>query len=311
MRNHKRWNVVPVMTVLMSCCAATVWADGKSSRQSDVQRPEKAQTFSIQAASESPMAGYQLMMAEGGRVVYVSSKGLLGSTGVGSVSLDQNEGTLTLTASGLVSEGISNGLVAVMVDGRVIALPTSSVSSQGITLSGFQQGEAQRLSRIMVAVPTAPAGTQLTLVARDSIVRAGDAATIDVFISGFTDLRAYQIALDAVGDEAGRLSLEDMMVDSSRPDYVFAGLQAVDAADKSKARLLSALFSGGVSASQPRYLGTYTFKVPTNSAGVITANVRINQDTLLRDSTGGPIAYTVASPARLSVGLESSTPTRR
>ncbi len=84
----------------------------------------------------------------------------------------------------------------------------------------------------------------LTLVPRDEIEYVDDTIEVDVFITGDTFLRGYQVGLRATDGDSERLDVADIYVDETRIDYLFQQLEAFIAIDVERRRLASALLEG-------------------------------------------------------------------
>jgi len=124
-----------------------------------------------------------------------------------------------------------------------------------------------------------------------------------VFLEGAADLRLYQLAIDVSGGSSGKLTLQDVTIDPSREDYVFAGRSPVSIPDGRKKRVVSALWEGSVSAvEEPRYLATFTFVPSRDAKGAFQLGLSGEPATMLRDSQRRPIAVESASGAVISVG---------
>ena len=148
-------------------------------------------------------------------------------------------------------------------------------------------------------------GAAITLVASRSLIRPGDSVTVDAFVRGVSDLRTYQVMLTTSGGESGRLNVEDMVIDSMRADYVFAGLQKIDAVDTVNARFGGVLFNGGVEAVTPAYVGTFTLQASVDAAGSFRVSLRTaDNSSLLQSSRNEAIAFS-AGQAAISVAAAS------
>jgi len=134
-----------------------------------------------------------------------------------------------------------------------------------------------------------------------SIVPAGesdDGYTFDVYVSRVVDLRGYQVAVEVTGGDSGQLKVEDVRIDPARKDYVFRSLVPFTATDVTGARLAGALLrsDGGSDAETPAYLGSFTFRPSDDAQGLFEVRVRLEKQSLLRDSDGEAIEFR-AGPA--------------
>jgi hypothetical protein len=140
---------------------------------------------------------------------------------------------------------------------------------------------------------TRPINPQFTLTV---VEQTAESVTLDVLISHAKNVRGYQVALAVEGGDAGRLAPEAVWVDSDREDFLFHGLTAFTATDLRAPRLAGALLSGGVKASQPAYLGSFTFHATPETSGLFEIKVRPREDSLLRDADSRPVPFMVAAP---------------
>ncbi len=140
----------------------------------------------------------------------------------------------------------------------------------------------------------------IKLVASQRSIRAGDTVTVDVFASSVTDLRGYQIALDAVGGSRGALSSDVIAIDDSRDDYVFAQLESVHASDPIGLRIVGALIAGSATTKGETYLGSFTYRIPSNAHGTFAFNIR-SGETMLVDTAGREFAIQPVHSVKIAV----------
>ena len=105
-----------------------------------------------------------------------------------------------------------------------------------------------------------------TLVTERRAGRGGEFVDVDLYVTGVSDLRGYQVAIDAVGAGADEVALEKITVDRQRPDYAFRNRESMEAGDLVDGRLAVALVLGGVTSTERSYLGTFTFRVPAEAS---------------------------------------------
>ena len=151
--------------------------------------------------------------------------------------------------------------------------------------------------QVVPAVPHGPAITAVLVGQDDGLL------LVDVFVSGVVDVRGYQVSLAATtGGNRGRLEIQDIWVDTSRADYVFASEEAVNAVDLVGGRLVGAMFSGSVDAMRPAYAGTFAFKATPDAQGNFKVSVQMGSQTLLRNSASQPIALKTGAAVVIAVG---------
>lgn len=161
-----------------------------------------------------------------------------------------------------------------------------------------------------------------TLVPIVHTARGGDLIEVEAFVSGALDVRGYELAVEAVADappgppsaDRAQLVLVDVSIDTTRADYLLHGVPHVTAVDATAGRLAAAAYNGGVTISREAYVGTFTFRASSNTAGLYRFNVR-SADTTVLDSTGVWMGVK-SSSASISIGLPTdgrvgSKPIRR
>lgn len=284
-------------------------ADEKRSDRSEVAPVDRAAKntsgVSIRLSSETPVSGYERVPNDQGQIIYVSSQPAWTTADVLAVSEGPDRVAVQFTQESAPRiAGQLKGQVAVFLDGHLstVAQVTLVAEGQAVELTGLLPGQAQRLTRILTAAPTATVGPMLSVVPRETVVAPGSTATVDIFLSGVVEMRAYQVALAMDQQGQGKIDLGEPSVDIERRDYVFAGQQSVQATDPTKGRALAALYSGAAPALETVYLATYTFDVGQDARGSFSVQIRENNDTLLRDSNGLPVGFQPAVPATITIG---------
>jgi hypothetical protein len=131
---------------------------------------------------------------------------------------------------------------------------------------------------------------------------------VDVFVQGVSNLRTYQVGLEASGGLHGELVREVVEIDSARPDFVFGSLQAISAADQVGGRMTGVLMNGGVNKATPAYLGTYAFRPSPDAAGTFEVTLETVMNTFLMDEENEKFEFRAGPPALITVG---QTPTTR
>jgi hypothetical protein len=152
----------------------------------------------------------------------------------------------------------------------------------------WQRGAARRALR--------PA---LTVVPRTHLVRPGDLLVVDVFAHGLTDVRGYQLSLEArmdapattsaSGETDPRLAVEAMWIDTDRPDYVFADVTSYPVVAETAERLASAALDQGVTLTGRAYLGTWSFRVSDRLRGDSRWEFVPGSESVLIDGAGARI----------------------
>jgi len=148
-----------------------------------------------------------------------------------------------------------------------------------------------------------------SLSADSAAVVAGDAVSVDVFVSDVPQLRTFQVAVEATGGASGSLDRVGASVDRNRTDYVFASTEAIDAADQQHGRIGATTMGGSVTAQDAQYLGTFTFVASRDASGSFEFVVRPRLS-FLSDADVQDIAYR-ANASTVRVAKKTTTRTIR
>ena len=305
--------VVTVLVVGMFVLGA-IGVSPTLAEQRGVQKTkEAAVSFRLATTSETP--GYQKMSLPGEGTLYVARQAILRSDEVLSVDTLKSRADSRLSL-GLKTEASkrltsvarkqAGQRVAVFVDGRVAGVATlgSNPGNGRATLSGLSSATADRLSRLLGGAVPGGSGTTLSAVAARNALAPGGTTTIDVFVSDISDFRTYEVSLVARGGNSGRLTFENLRVQTERPDFVFSGItEMIKAEDQIRARLGGVLFKGGVNVGSMGYLGTFTVRASPDASGAFQVNLKGDVSTLLGDSENNRIGYQTGPAAIITVGV--------
>jgi hypothetical protein len=262
-------------------------------------RDAKGSAVTLHRASSTPADGLRKETLANGQVIYVSPAPVANSMEILEVN-NTDQGT-TLRVSGDATARLGNQ-VAVFIGDKLASVGPVTQDGQ-VTLGRLTQDQADRISRIVQpAVPVG--GPMLTVVPagqRDGLY------LVDVFVQGADDLRIYQVSVQVGGGTAGRLQMENVIVDQARPDYVFGQSQIVEASSPRTGLLAAVLYDGSVKVTAPKYLGTYAFRPSQDAAGTFRINVKLDDETLLADHANENFNFSTGADARVTIGAR---PTR-
>ncbi len=296
--------------------AATADAQSKAPRLG-------ARTPSMRLATTKATAGFSAMPQRGGGTIFVASKATLAPNDVvrgETLSLrDGQDVELTLTetaanriATAMQQQGASR--LVVVQQGQAVSVGTITMSDSDtrMIVSGLTPTAASRLVRLTRSNAPVNIGTRMSLSTTQTAVAPGELVTVEVMLSSASDVRTYQATVFAEGGDSGSLMLEDVKVQTQRPDYVFLGEQKLEAADKRGGRIGAVLFDGGVDVTEGN-LGTFYFRASTDAAGTFSIVIRNdNNASILMNSKNEPVDYAVAGPVRVIVAAtREATPVGR
>jgi len=257
-------------------------------------RDLKGSAVTFHKASSQPAEGLRKETMANGQVVYVSPAPVANSMEIIEATTDENGTTLRISGDAVSRLG---NQVAMFIDDKLASVGPISQDGQ-VTLGRLSADQADRISRIVQ--PSVPvSGPTLTLVPagqRDGLY------LVDVFVQGADDLRIYQVSLLTGGGTSGRLQLENVIVDQTRPDYVFGAAHIVEASSPRTGLLAAVLYDGSVKVTAPKYLGTYAFRPTTDASGTFRIGVNMGEETLLADGANEDFNFSAGADARITIG---------
>lgn len=129
----------------------------------------------------------------------------------------------------------------------------------------------------------------LELELRDADPSAPQTIQVDIFAGPASDLQGYQMTVYVAGDVPGNVTLEGFYVDTTRPDFIFSEMDAVDAFDPIGWRFACARLGGGSAVIERAYLGTCVMHVADGATGLAQISLDATGGTMLRDSFSLPV----------------------
>ncbi len=287
---------------------------GLISVQADTRPTKDAKGGSIgfRLMSSNPVSGYdKVTLPSGNSTAYVSPRPLFTGGDVVSTQVRDGSGiefTLSPEAAQRLTTLQGADQLALYIDGNLATVSKFATSGGRVTVMQLNSSYTDRVVKILSGVRPAPAPVQAS--ASINVVPVGTENglyIVDVFVEGVTSLRTYQVALNVNGGTAGQLTREDVEIDVARPDYVFADLDVIEAADKVGGRITSVLKDGIVDRSEPGYLGTYAYRPSSEATGTFEIAIDASSKTFLADSSNDMIAYRTGPAAVFTIG---QAPTR-
>ena len=154
--------------------------------------------------------------------------------------------------------------------------------------------------------PSSSAAASFTLVTSDRSVAAGGEFSVDVYVSGATGLRGYEVSLAATGGRRGSLELVDVAIRSERSDFALNGSASVVTDDLTRGRVAAALYQGEtVDSGDNAYLGTFTFRASDDAAGAFDLSIETGGTSLV-DAIHRDIPSTPDASTAIRVGSDRS-----
>ena len=149
-------------------------------------------------------------------------------------------------------------------------------------------------------------GPTMMVQAASQIVKAGDVVKVDIFLKKVSGVACYQVAVGATGGTQGTLTLENIVIDSARKDFVFLGGQVIPAVDITQSRAGALQMSGSRDVAKSAYIATAVFRASADAKGTFNVNVIPGKETFLRDVAAGPINFRVGTAAKIKIGEAAS-----
>ena len=149
-------------------------------------------------------------------------------------------------------------------------------------------------------------GPTMTVQAVSQTVKAGGIVKVDVLLNKVSGVACYQMAVGAAGGAQGTLTLENIVIDSARKDFVFYGGQIVPAADMTQGRAGALQMSGSRDVAKSAYIATAVFRASPDAKGTFKVNVIAGKETFLRDAQANALAFSVGTPAKVRIGEPAS-----
>lgn len=307
---------------LLAAGAVSAWGlSVQAGGPAEPGRTIKRDGLTFRLASSTAVAGFDPVRGDRAGSLFVAPKSGLSEADLISAQTVPSAGgsaiSMTLTSGAadrlvrLMREHHADRL-AVYQGSTLIAAGTLSVdaTTSRAAISDMAEGEVAAVTNLLRATGIVPAGPVLTLVPSSNSIQSGETINVDVFVSGVADLRAYQVSLEAVGGDGGRLAIGNVQVQSPRSDFVFAGMQKLDAADVNGGRVGSVLYNGGVDVAGQGYLGTFTMTASSYAAGTFIIRTRTDANSsMLLDSANDNIAFTAADGVPVAVGIPTTRTT--
>ena len=263
------------------------------------QRTAKVSGIQFFKATTTQTPGYRSVDLDGGSTLFVAPRIAFSDRAVHAATVITSRGEalqLTLTDEARAQLADADQLAIYMNKQFFASASIASLSDAGqITITGLSSRQLDRLSQLLKRKDVIMAGGTVTIVPRQTSVHPGDLLTVDMFLTGATGVRAYQVMLDTAGGDSGSISRDLMILDANRQDYIFFGTdEIIKGEDQVNGRVGAVKIYGAVNIDQSVYLGSETFLVSDDASGSFQINVR-RIDTLVTDDKGNPMPYRVVN----------------
>lgn len=154
-------------------------------------------------------------------------------------------------------------------------------------------------------------GPTMAVKALSQTVKAGDTFKVDIVLEKVPGVACYQLAAGAVGGKQGTLTLENILIDTARKDYVFFGGQVIPAVDMTEGRAGALQMTGSRDVTKSAYIATAVFRASADAKGTFKVNVIPGKETFLRDANASPIEFRVGKAAKIKIGEAASIKSKK
>ncbi len=274
----------------------------------------KEGVVSFRLASTSPMRGFEAMTLGDDRTVYVAPQAVLSAGAVVSAEAiatrDGSDVSLSLTDESAGRLGSMQGeadQLAVFVGDRLVSSGAFSFDAGNgrATITGLTSADARQVTRVISRRRSAPVGTAITLVPSQTTIEPGEVVTLEIFVTGgVSDLRAFQLAVEISAGASGVLTTEELWMDTQRADYVFRGLEKLDAVDRVGKRLGAVLLSGGTQPMETGYLGSYSLRASDDASGTFSVTISAKDTSMVASTSNQMILFSEGPPAEITIGAQ-------
>jgi len=217
-------------------------------------------------------------------------------------------GAMELTVGADISGRVSAAMkkterLAIFVGGTFVNAPIVRSAADGkIVLAGLSSFNSDHLINVLGNTGAGAGAATMSVVTNQTTVNPGETVTVDLYLSGAADMKAYQARVNATGAQTGKIAVSSMVIDKQRSNYVFGTANVIDAVDNTGNRLGAVIFDGSVNVNNPLYLGSFTFQTPADVHETYVVNVEVGEESFLRDSAAEPIEFRVGAPIVVTVG---------
>jgi hypothetical protein len=288
---------------------AAVGMVGLSSVQAETRPTKDAKGGSIgfRLISSAPVSGYEkITLPSDNSTAYVAPRPLFTGSDVVSTQVRDGSGiefTLSPEAAQRLTTLQGTEQLGLYIDGKLTTVSKFATSGGRVTVMQLNSSYTERVVKLLSGVHPAPAPVEAS--ARINVVPVGTENglyIVDVYVEGVAGLRTYQVTLTVNGGTAGRLTRENVEIDTSHPDYVFTQQDVIPAADNVGGRIMSLIKDGTIDRVEPGYLGTYSFRPSSEATGTFEVAVDTSSGTFLADANNDLMAYQAGPAATFTIG---------
>ncbi len=295
-----------------------VGVSGVTSSQAEPRSAREIKGGGVQfhLASTTPITGYEKVASADGTFLYVGQRPVWnGKDVVSARTMESRDGAvIEMTLSAEATERLatlrkhrSGDRVAIYVDGSLLSSGLLGAASSGgrATITGLDSTNTESVLRLLNGESPVPApgpNPSSPMLTMETTGPVDGVYLIDVFVQGVRNLRSYQIGLLVEGGSSGELMREEVVIDNTRPDFVYGQLPTISAADEVGGRLMGVLINGSVERNSPAYLGTYAFRPSPDAAGVFEIKFDTETKSLMQDGQNATMQFRTGPPALIAVG---------
>lgn len=258
---------------------------------------DKAKGLTFKPAKSAPAEGYTVEGVPSGVTAYLSKTVTLSEADVKDAAYvttgtGQDGLLIRFTDRAMKQLGEADKL-ATFIGGELKIVSTlEGLRENGhASITGVSSQQANDILRRVRADGTSFGGPMIELIPSSQAVKPGESVGVDVFARNLSNVRGYQITVDALGGTAGTLRRGALKLDESRSDYLLHGQQTLRMLDESGGRLAALRMQGGSDSSKAGYLGTVMFTASEDAGGTFDFVIRLGGTSLVNDANGKQLPF--------------------
>lgn len=257
----------------------------------------KAKGLTFKPAKSAPAEGYTVEGVPGGVTAYLSKTVTLTEADVKDAAYvttgtGQDGLLIRFTDRAMKQLGDADRL-ATFIGGelKIVSTLEGLRESGHASITGVSSLQANDILGRLRADGASFGGPMIELIPSSPNVAAGGSVGVDVFARNMSNVRGYQITVDALGGTDGTLRRGALKLDESRSDYILNGVQTLKMLDESGGRLAALRMEGGSDSSKAGYLGTIMFNASDDAKGKFDFVIRFGGTSIVNDANGKQLPF--------------------
>lgn len=161
-----------------------------------------------------------------------------------------------------------------------------------LRLAGLERVEASRLGWMLSEEANSRLAASMVIVPPSVVQAAGSVVEAAVYLIGAKLVGSYQFVVEVSTPKFGWMRRDELLIDSSREDFVFQGRSPRTTIDVSAGTIGATIEPDGVSPDRTSvYLGSVRFRTSADAAGSFNVHIKRSAETFVKDKNGVPILF--------------------